>query len=96
MYNEKSEALDTVCHAMFGQAQPIFPTVMWAACFPMEVILYALVEAELKRRRTPGIEVQQISNFAHTVMNRRYREEQKQRRMQTIEGKRVIQVGPAA
>lgn len=72
---ERADALSSVCIAMFGASQPVFPTVTWADSFSMEVILYGLVEAELKRRRTVGMTVQQVSHFAHTVMNRRAREE---------------------
>jgi hypothetical protein len=50
---------------------------MWAATFPMEVILYALVEAALKQRRTAGITNEQLSAFAYVVMRRKWREQQR-------------------
>ena len=79
---EKAEALRVLCGTLFGTA--ITPTAFrvthWVECFPMEVILYALVEATLKQRRTEGMTYVQIASFAETVMLRRLQEEFRKRK----------------
>lgn len=73
-----AEALTALCSDMFGSSA-VFPSEYWAANFPTEVILYALVEAQDKRRRTPDMIPRQIMNFANTIMERKLREEQKRK-----------------
>jgi hypothetical protein len=73
---ETAEALAVLCTALFGKHHFCFTNSFvkrWAACFPLEVILYALLEAELKQKRTPDITTEQLVKFAETIMLRKSR-----------------------
>jgi hypothetical protein len=73
---ETAEALSVLCVALFGKQHFCFSNSFvkrWAACFSMEVILYALLEAELKQKRTPEITTEQLAQFAETIMFRKSR-----------------------
>ena len=39
--------------------------------YPMDIVIYALLEAERKYRRTPNMSSAQVVNFANTVMDRK-------------------------
>jgi hypothetical protein len=64
-----------MCYEIFGpQAHPEwFPTDYWVRTYPAEVVLYGLLEAAGKYRRTPGMTDKQIANFASVVMERKQR-----------------------
>ena len=67
----KIEALHIICANLFGSSE--FPVTQWADSFPIQVILYGLIEAESKLKRTKGTMTQlQVSQFANTVMFRRH------------------------
>jgi len=71
-----ANAIAVLCSEMFESGEA-FPSAFWAESFPTEVILYALLETQSKRRRTPGMIHRQIVNFANTVMERRLRDQQR-------------------
>ena len=71
---ETAEALAVLCAALFGKHHFCFTkscVKRWAACFPLGVILYALLETELKQKRTPDITTEQLVKFAETIMLRK-------------------------
>ena len=72
---EKADALGVLCCTLFGTGLTDFRVQYWVECFPLPVILYSLVEAELKRRRAPAMTGMQIAAFAENVMIRRLQEE---------------------
>ena len=80
---KRADALAVLCCTLFGAHAQLssFRLGYWAEVFPMEVILYALVETELKQRRTEGMTAAQIAKFAETVMLRRFREEIRKRKV---------------
>ncbi len=65
---ERADALGVLCCTLFGTDMTPFRLEYWATCFRVEVILYALVEAELKQRRTEGMTPLQVATFAEKVM----------------------------
>lgn len=74
---ERAEALTVLCAALFGNQHFCFSNCFvkrWAACFPMETILYALLETELKQKRTAGMTTEQLGKFAETIMLRKSRQ----------------------
>lgn len=72
---ERADALRVITGAMFRSGQEL-PVTEWAARFPVEVILYALIEADLKQRRTEGMTAAQTAMFAEKIMLRRHHEVQ--------------------
>lgn len=65
-----ARALGTLCVSLF-ENEAVFPCDFWAESFPMDVILYALLETRGKVQRTPGMVHRQIVGFANNVMERR-------------------------
>lgn len=65
-----------LCYDMFPrEAHPEWlPFDYWAGTYDTEVIIYGLLEALGKYRRTPGMTNKQLANFASTVMERKDRE----------------------
>lgn len=76
-----ADALGVLCCTLFGAHEPQKPFRLryWAECFPLDVVLYALVEAELKQRRTEGMTAGQIAMFAERVMLRRLQEKERRK-----------------
>jgi hypothetical protein len=68
-----SDSVRLICIELFGpKPQPQnFPTEYWMKLYPMDIVIYALLEAERKYRRTPNMSSAQVVNFANTVMDRK-------------------------
>ena len=67
------EALHGLCSNMFTSPDA-FPTAYWAAQYPLPVVLYGLLQAQQKQTRNSKMTPEQLSNFAATVMRRRFAE----------------------
>jgi hypothetical protein len=76
-------ALSEICCSMFEEETlPVaFPVEYWINNYPLEVILYALLETQQKVRRNKATMCgKHIENFAVTIMERRDREQIKRAR----------------
>jgi hypothetical protein len=67
----KAHAVGLLC-TLF--AANCFPARLWVELFPMEVILYGLLETVSKRRRAPEMHDYELEDFATHIMRRRQRQ----------------------
>ncbi len=79
------DSIYILCRQLFetneGDTYGLFPIEYWLRTYPLEVVLYALLESHSKFNRTkPTMSPRQIANFASSVMERKFSDDQRKRR----------------